>query len=67
LSSIDRCRIRYQARQYIILGDTLYRQGIDFVFQRCLMFDEAKKTLNDYHSRACGGHISGYATAQKIL
>jgi hypothetical protein len=32
LSSTDRRRIRYQARQYIILGDTLYRRGIDFVF-----------------------------------
>jgi hypothetical protein len=35
LSSTDRCRIRYQARQYIILGDTLYRRGIDLVF-RCI-------------------------------
>jgi hypothetical protein len=31
------------------------------------MFDEAEKALNDCHSRTCGGHISGYATAQKIL
>jgi hypothetical protein len=29
--------------------------------------DEAKKALNDFHSGACGGHMSGYATAQKIL
>jgi hypothetical protein len=32
LSSTDRLRIRYQARQYIILGDTLYHRGIDLVF-----------------------------------
>jgi hypothetical protein len=25
LSSDERCHVRYQARQYIILGDTLYR------------------------------------------
>jgi hypothetical protein len=31
------------------------------------MFDEAKKALNDYHSKAFGGHMSGYATAQNIL
>jgi hypothetical protein len=31
------------------------------------MFDEAEKALNDCHSGACGGHMSGYATAQKIL
>jgi hypothetical protein len=37
------------------------------VFRRCLNFDEAEKALNDCHSGACGGHMSGYATAQKIL
>jgi hypothetical protein len=67
LSSTDRRRIRYQARQYIILGDTLYRRGIDSIFRRCLTYDEAEKDLNDCHSGACGGHMSGYATAQKIL
>jgi hypothetical protein len=67
LSITDRRRIRYQARQYIILGDTLYRCGINFVFRCCLTFDEADKALNDCHSGAYGGHMSGYATAQKIL
>jgi hypothetical protein len=32
LSSTNRRRIWYQARQYIILGDTLYRHGIDSIF-----------------------------------
>jgi hypothetical protein len=32
LSSTERRRIRYQAHQYIILRDTLYRQDIDSVF-----------------------------------
>jgi hypothetical protein len=67
LSSAERRRVRYQARHYIILGDTLYRRGIDSIFRRCLTFDEAEKALNDCHSGACGGHMSGYATAQKIL
>jgi hypothetical protein len=37
------------------------------VFGRCLAYDEDEKALNECHSRACGGHMSGYATAQKIL
>jgi hypothetical protein len=32
ISSVDRHCIRYQAHQYIILGDTLYRRGIDSIF-----------------------------------
>jgi hypothetical protein len=67
LSITERRRICYQSRQYIILGDTLYHRGIESVFQRCLTFDEAEKALNDCHSGVCGGHMSGYATAQKIL
>jgi hypothetical protein len=67
ISSIDRCHIWYQAHQYIILGDTLYRCGINSIFRRCLTYDEAKNYLNDCHSRACGGHMYGYATSQKIL
>ena len=51
----------------MIVGDTLYRRGIDIVLRRCLTHEEAEKVLNDCHSGACGGHLSCYATAQKIL
>jgi hypothetical protein len=67
ISRVDLCRIRYQTRQYIILGDTLYRRGIDYVLRRCLTYDKAEKDLNDCYSRACGDHMSGCATAQNIL
>jgi hypothetical protein len=50
LSSTDRHRIRYQAYQYIIISDTLYRHGIDSIFRRCLTYDEAEKYFNDCHS-----------------
>ena len=63
----DRHRIRYQSQQYNIIGDTLYHRGADSIFRRCLTLQEAEKALNDCHSGACGGHMSGYATAQKIL
>ena len=37
------------------------------MLRRCLTLEEAERVLNDYHSGACGGHMSGYATAQNIL
>jgi len=67
LSRSERQKIRFQSQQYKIIGDTLYRRGVDTVFRRCLIHEEAKRVLNDCHSGACGGHMSGYATAQKIL
>ena len=60
-------KILFQSQQYNIIGDTLYRHGADSIFRRCLTHEEAEKVLNDCRSRAFGGHMSGYATAQKIL
>ena len=57
-------RIRHQAKYYLIIGDTLYYCSIDTIFRRCLTHEEAEKVLNDFHSGACGGHLSGYATTQ---
>lgn len=58
---------RYQVKDYMIVGDTLYRRGVNIVLRRCLTHEEAEKVLNDCDSGACGGHLSGYATTQKIL
>ena len=50
----------------------LYIQGYpllcqDSILRRFLAIKEAKKVLNDFHSGAYGGHMSGYATAQNII
>lgn len=66
-SHSEQKRIRYQAKDYMIVGDTLYHRGIDTVLRRCLTHEEAEKAMNECHLGACGGHQSGYATAQKIL
>ena len=57
-----RRRIRHHSQPYHIVGDTLYRLGIDLVLRHCWNFEEAENVLNDCHSSACGGHMSGYAT-----
>ena len=60
-------RIQYQAKDYLIVVDTLYHHGFVTILRRCLTHEEAEKVLNDSHVGACGGHLSGYGTAQKIL
>jgi len=67
LSRDDRRCIRYQAKKYTIVSDTLYHQRIDNILRRCLIHREAESVLNDCHSGACGGHLSRLATTQKIL
>jgi len=51
----------------MIIDDTLYRCGINTILWRFLTLKEVEKVLNECHSGACGGNLSGYATMQKIL
>ena len=60
-------RIHHQANNYLILDDTLYRQGVDCILHRCLTHEEEEIILNNCHTGACGGHLSRLATTQKIL
>jgi hypothetical protein len=60
-------RIRQQAKNYLILNDTLYRRGVDCILRRCLTHEEAVIMLNDCHTGACGGHLPALATTQNIL
>lgn len=48
--------IRYQAKDYLIIGDTLYCRGIDTILRRYLTHEEDEKELNDFHSGAYGGN-----------
>ena len=63
----ERRKLCLHAKNYLIIGDTLYRRGVDSILCRCLTHEEAEIVLSDSHSGACGGHLSGLATTQKIL
>jgi hypothetical protein len=62
-----RRRICHQAKNYLILNDTLYQRGVYCILRRCLTHEEAVIVLNDCHTGACGGHLFGLETTQKIL
>jgi hypothetical protein len=67
LSKDDRRCMRPKAPRYLLIRDILYRQGFDTILCRCLTIDEADRVLNNYHSGACEGHLSGLYTTQKII
>jgi hypothetical protein len=60
-------RICHQAKNYLILEDTLYSRGVDCIVCRCLTHEEEEIMLNDFHTGACGGHLFGLETTQNIL
>jgi hypothetical protein len=58
----ERRHICHHAKNYLILDDTLYRRGVDCILRRCLTHEEEIIVLNDFHIKACGGHLSRLAT-----
>ena len=66
-SKDDRRRLHHLAQHYLIIGDALYHHGVDTMLHRCVTHEEFELIMNDCHSGACGGHLSGLATTQKIL
>ena len=67
LSRDEQRRLRHVSKNYLIVDNTLYHRGVDSILRRSLTHEEAKVMLNDCHRGACGGHLSGLSTTQKIL
>jgi len=63
----ERHCIRHQDRNYIIVYNTLYCRGVDLIIIFFLIHEEVERFLNDFHAGACGRHLSGIITSQKIL
>ena len=63
LSREDRRHIQHQFDCHLLIGDVLYYWGIDTILRRCLTHNEAGQVLNEYHSGACDGHLSGLETS----
>jgi hypothetical protein len=60
-------RLCHLAQHYLIIGDALYHRGVDTMLHRSVTHEVAELIMNDCHSGACGGHLSGLATTQNIL
>lgn len=63
----ERRRLRHNAKNYLIIDNTLYRRGVDLILRRCLNHEEVESVLNDAHGGAYQGHLSRLEIAQKIL
>jgi hypothetical protein len=66
LSRDDRRRICHQDRNFLIISDTLYHRGVDDILRCCLTHKDVEAVFNDCHNGACGVHLSGLVTTQKI-
>ena len=59
--------LKLKAAKFFILNSALYWKDPGGVFLNCLVEEEAKKVMVDFHGGECGGHIFWKSTANKIL
>ena len=52
---VDR-KIKYKAKNYVILGDELYKKGVDEILLKCLGESKAYVALAEIHEGIFGSH-----------
>jgi hypothetical protein len=59
--------LKLKSLKYCILDGNIYWKDVGGILLNCLLKDDADKTLQDFHERDCGGHLSWKTTTNKIL
>ena len=67
LSRDEHLCLCHNSKNYLIINDTLYHHGVDFILHHCFTHDEVEVVMNDFHGGVCGGHLCGLSIAQKLL
>eukprot|EP00253_Pinus_taeda_P026128 PITA_26128 len=59
--------LKLKAAKFCILKSTLYWKDPGGILLNCLVEEEAKRAVKDFHKGDCGGHLFWKTTANKIL
>ena len=59
--------LKLKASKFCILNNALYWKDPGGVLLNCLVEEEAKQVMEDFHKGDCGGHLFWKTTANKIL
>eukprot|EP00253_Pinus_taeda_P021772 PITA_21772 len=59
--------LKLKASKFCILNSALYCKDPSGVLLNCLVEEEAKQVMEDFHKGDCGGHLFWKTTANKIL
>lgn len=59
--------LKLKAAKFCILNSALYWKDPGGILLNCLVEEEAKKVMEDFHGGECGGHLFWKSTANKIL
>jgi len=59
-------KLKLKAAKFCILNSALYWKDPGGILLNCLVEEEAKKVMEDFHGGECGGHLFWKSTSNKI-
>jgi hypothetical protein len=60
-------RLKHQSRDFILVGDQLYKKGISQPMLKCVTETEGIQILHEVHSGTCGSHSGPRALTAKVI
>jgi len=64
----NKCRtLKLKVAKFCIMNNALYWKALGGVLPNCLVEEEAKHVMDDFHKGDCGGHLFWKTTTNKIL
>ena len=63
----EKRKIRVNNRHFAVIGNRLFRSGVNGILRRCVSEAEVPDIFTSCHNSACGGHLSGHVTGQNIM
>lgn len=67
MSKANRRSLKLKASKYCIMDNALYWKDPGGLLLNCLIEDESKEVINDFHKGDCGGHLYQKITTNKVL
>jgi hypothetical protein len=60
-------RLKHRSRDFVLVGDQLYKKGISQPMLKCVTETEGLQILREVHSGTCGSHSGPRALAAKVI
>jgi hypothetical protein len=66
-NEVNNIRMKQRTRNYKIINNQLYKQGICAPLLKCISVEEGKKLLSQIHEGICGIHPGARTMAEKAF
>ena len=60
-------KLKFQASQFVLIKDVLYKRGFSRPYLRCLSHEEAVYVMREVHEGICGNHSGAQSLVHKLI